>query len=155
MKAIVAAIAGLGLASAINSPWGAWPGEQRARDRTACSASTQQTQSGDDVTGSITRGFFARVSGSRILVGVVSVWFLVGLAVLTIVLSAVSDSTRARWGRARSRGGLGTPGGVSPTARSNEIADRSSKVQDGNHVTVPHRAPSLCSILWFREALAQ
>ena len=96
MKAIVAVIAGLGLTAAISSPRGAWPGEQQPLDRPVCSTSIQQTQSGDEVTGAITRRLLVRVPGGRILLGVVSVWVLVGLAVLTIAVGGDANGSSSQ-----------------------------------------------------------
>ncbi len=98
MKAIVAVIAGLGLTAAISSPRGAWPwpGEQQPLDRPVCSTSIQQTQSGDEATGSITRRLLVRVPGGRILLGVVSVWVLVGLAVLTIAVGGDANGSSSQ-----------------------------------------------------------
>jgi len=97
MKAIVAVIAWLGLMAAMCGPRGAGPGEHQPLDLRGCSASVQRTQGTDEVAGSIIHGLLERVPGGRILVGIVSVWVLVGLAVLTIAVGEESTARRSQF----------------------------------------------------------
>jgi hypothetical protein len=101
MKAIVTVIAGLGLAAAISSPRLAGNDEHQSLDRSILPSLNRATLRGDEVVGASERGLIGWIPGGRVLVGVVSVWNLVGLAALTITIGEVAG---------------GSSSGCSPTA---------------------------------------